>query len=140
MLPPFAWTDGRVADPGIGYLLYWPLSATAGVCGVTALLGYGRRLETVGGAWFGYLRESALPVYVLHQAGIVVIAYWLVHLSLPLAARWLVLMVAALATPLAIYHALVRPFPVVRAAFGMRAGNGRTSAAAVAPLSTPARP
>ena len=105
MLPPFAWTDGRVADPGIGYLLYWPLSATAGVCGVAAILGYGRRLETVGGAWFGYLRESALPVYV----------------------------------PLAIYHALVRPFPMVRAAFGMRAGSARGHAAAVAPLSTPSR-
>ena len=63
MLPLLAWLDGRITDPGIGYLLYWPLSATAGVCGVAAVLGYGRRLETVGSAWFGYLRESALPVY-----------------------------------------------------------------------------
>jgi hypothetical protein len=63
MLPLLAWTDGRIADPSVGYLLYWPLSATAGVCGVAALLGYGRRLETVGGTWFGYLRESALAVY-----------------------------------------------------------------------------
>jgi hypothetical protein len=78
-------------------------------------------------------------VYVLHQAVIVVIAYWLVHLSLPLTARWLVLMVAALATTLAIYHALVRPFPVMRAAFGLRAGSARGHAAAVAPLSTPSR-
>jgi hypothetical protein len=137
MLPPFVWMDGRVADAGIGYLLYWPLSATAGVCGVAALLGYGRRLETVGGAWFGYLRESALPVYVLHQAVIVVMAYWLVHLPLPVAARWLVLIVAALATTLAIYHAIVRPFPVMRAAFGLRVGNARGHAAVAAALSTP---
>jgi hypothetical protein len=137
MLPPFVCMDGRVADRGIGYLLYWPLSATAGVCGVAALLGYGRRLETVGGAWFGYLRESALPVYALHQAVIVVMAYWLVHLPLPVAARWLVLIVAALATTLAIYHAIVRPFPVMRAAFGLRVGNARGHAAVAAALSTP---
>jgi hypothetical protein len=55
------------------------------------------------------------------------------------AARWLVLMVAALATTLAIYHALVRPIPVMRAAFGLRAGSARGHAAAVASLSTPSR-
>lgn len=94
---------------------------------------------TLAGWSLERFRESALPVYVLHQAVIVVMAYWLVHLALPLAARWLVLMVAALATTLAIYHALVRPFPVMRAAFGLRAGNARGQAAAVAPLSTPSR-
>src|SRR5262249_31146093 len=87
--------------------------------------------ETVGSAWFGYLRESALPVYVLHQAVIVVLAYWLVHLPLPLAARWAVLMVAGLATTLAIYHALVRPFPVMRAAFRLRARQSRAEPIAV---------
>jgi fucose 4-O-acetylase-like acetyltransferase len=133
MLPLLAVLDGRIAEPGVGYLLYWPLSATAGVCGIAALLGYGRRLETVGGAWFGYLRESALPVYVLHQAVIVVLAYWLVHLPLPLMARWAVLLVAALAITLAVYHALVRPVPLVRAAFGLRARDGRPEMAAAAP-------
>src|SRR5262249_30245957 len=63
---------------------------------------------------------------------IVVVAYWLVHLPLPVAARWQVLMVAALATTLAIYHALVRPLAVMRAAFGLRVGNARGHAAAVA--------
>jgi glucans biosynthesis protein C len=132
MLPLLARLDGRIAEPGLGYILYWPLSATAGVCGVTAVLGYGRRLETVGGAWFSYLRESALPVYVLHQAVIVVLAYWLVHLPLPLLARWAILMVAGLATTLAIYHELVRPIPVMRAAFGLRARQSRAEPAAVA--------
>jgi hypothetical protein len=86
----------------------------------------------VGVAWFSYLRESALPVYVLHQAVIVVLAYWLVHLPLPLLARWAILMVAGLATTLAIYHALVRPIPVMRAAFGLRARQSRAEPAAVA--------
>ena len=65
--------------------------------------------------------------------GIGYLLYW------PLAARWLVVTVAALATTLAIYHALVRPFPVMRAAFGLRAGSARGHVAAVAPLSTPSR-
>ena len=80
-------------------------------------------------------REESRCGERLHQAVIVVMAYWLVHLPLPVAARWLVLMVAALATTLAIDHALVRPFPVMRAAFGLRVGNARGHAAAA--LSTP---
>jgi hypothetical protein len=85
--------------------------------------------------WFIHQFHMPLSVYVLHQAVIVVMAYWLVHLPLPVAARWLVLMVAALATTLAIYHPLVRPFPVMRAAFGLRVGNARGHAAAA--VSTP---
>src|SRR5262249_31195808 len=108
-----------------GDLFDWPVVAPGGVCGVAAVLGCGRRLETVGGAWFGYLRESALPVYVLHQAVIVVLAYWLVHLPLPLLARWAVLMVVAVAPPLAVFPPLRRPLPPLPAAFRLRAPPGR---------------
>ena len=125
MLPLLAALDGRVADPGLGYLLYWPLNATAGVCGVAALLGFGRRLETVSSAGFGYLCDAALPAYVLHQAVIVVLAYRLVHLPLPLMARWVVLTLAAIVTTMSVYHVLVRPIPAVRVALGLRARPAR---------------
>jgi hypothetical protein len=58
-------------------------SAIAGWCFVVAILGLGHRFLSFTNAALDYLRSSSLPVYVLHQVGIIVVGYWLV-LDLPL--------------------------------------------------------
>jgi len=119
-LPLLAVLGERVGVPGPGYVAFQILGATAGVTGVAALLGYGTRLASVGGSAFTYLREAALPLYILHQGVIVVLGYWIVRSDLPLAATYLVLLAAAVVLTFAVHHLVVRPLTPLRLAFGMR--------------------
>ena len=121
MLPLLAVLEERIVEPGPGYLVYWPLTAVAGVSAMIALLGHAERVAHVAGAAFGYLRDAAMPVYVLHQAVIVVLGYWMVAIDAPIVARYVALLVGSVALTMAAYHLLVRPSRVLRVAFGMRA-------------------
>jgi len=95
-------------------------SAVAGWCFVLALLGIGRRFFTSTSPILGYLSESAFPVYVLHQAAIVLPGYWIVRLPLGITAKFTLLLVVSVAVTLATYQWLVRPFAVSRFLLGMR--------------------
>jgi uncharacterized protein (DUF2147 family)/fucose 4-O-acetylase-like acetyltransferase len=95
-------------------------SAVAGWCFVLSLLGFARRASLPDGPVLAYLAESALPVYILHQLAIVGIGYWIVGLSLGIAAKFVLLVLLAFAATLAVYHVVVRPLPLLRFAFGMR--------------------
>jgi uncharacterized protein (DUF2147 family)/peptidoglycan/LPS O-acetylase OafA/YrhL len=95
-------------------------SAVAGWCFVVALLGIGRRFLTSSSPALAYLSESAFPVYVLHQAGIVLPGYFVVRLPLGIAAKFGLLLAVSVAVTLAVYHCLVRPFAVSRFLLGMR--------------------
>jgi len=66
------------------------------------------------------LRESAFPVYVLHQAAIVLPGYFIIRLDLGIAAKFGLLLVVSLAITLATYQWLVRPFALTRFLLGMR--------------------
>jgi glucan biosynthesis protein C len=95
-------------------------SAVAGWCFVVALLGIGRRFFTSSSLVLSYLSESAFPVYVLHQAAIVLPGYWIVRLPLGITAKFALLLVVSVAITLATYQWLVRPFVVSRFLLGMR--------------------
>jgi uncharacterized protein (DUF2147 family) len=96
-------------------------TAVAGWCFVIALLGIARRYFTATGPGLVYLSESAFPVYVLHQAAIVLPGYWVVGLPLGIATKYVLLLLLAVAITMATYHWLVRPFAVPRFLLGMRA-------------------
>jgi uncharacterized protein (DUF2147 family)/fucose 4-O-acetylase-like acetyltransferase len=95
-------------------------SAIAGWCFVVALLGIGKRFFTSTSPTLAYLSESAFPVYVLHQMGIVVPGYFIVRLPLGVAAKFCLLLAVSVAVTLAAYQWLVRPFAVSRFLLGMR--------------------
>jgi glucan biosynthesis protein C len=95
-------------------------SAIAGWCFVVALLGIGKRFFTSTSPTLAYLSESAFPVYVLHQAGIVVPGYFIVRLPLGVPAKFGLLLAVSVAVTLAAYQWLVRPFAVSRFLLGMR--------------------
>jgi uncharacterized protein (DUF2147 family) len=96
-------------------------TAVAGWCFVLAFLGIARRYLTATGPALSYLSESAFPVYVLHQAAIVLPGYWVVGLPLGIATKYVLLLLLAVAVTMGIYHWLVRPFTVPRFLLGMRA-------------------
>jgi hypothetical protein len=96
-------------------------TAIAGWCFVIALLGIARRYFTASTQALAYLSESAFPVYVLHQAAIVLPGYVVVGLPLGIATKFVLLLLLAVAITMATYHWLVRPFAVPRFLLGMRA-------------------
>jgi glucan biosynthesis protein C len=127
MLPILATLEERIVTPGPGYLLYWPLNAAAGVCGVAAILGFGARLAAVDGPAFRYLREAALPVYALHQTVIVVLGYGIVNAAAPLGVRYVALLGASVVVTLALYHFAVRGVRPVAVLFGMKLPDRRAA-------------
>jgi uncharacterized protein (DUF2147 family)/fucose 4-O-acetylase-like acetyltransferase len=93
-------------------------SAIAGWCLNIVILGLGERLRRAWGSALPYLRDSAFPVYVLHQAAIVVPGYFLIQLPLGIAAKFLLVLSVALLSALALYHFVVRPWEPVAVLFG----------------------
>jgi peptidoglycan/LPS O-acetylase OafA/YrhL len=96
-------------------------SAVAGWCFVVAFLGLARRYFTASGPALAYLSESAFPVYVLHQAAIVLPGYFVVGLALGIATKFVLLLLLSVALTMATYHWLVRPLAVPRFLLGMKA-------------------
>jgi len=103
-------------------------SAVAGWAFLIVLLGLGRQRLSFTTPALRYLAEAALPIYVLHQAAIVIPGFWLVQLPLGITAKFVLLLAAAFLVTFAVYHVLVRPLQPLRILFGMR------------PLACPLRP
>ena len=123
---------------------HWPLTATlaaaafaarlatenpavrdmlGGVVGwgcVLALLGAFRQWQNAHGPALVYLRDSALPIYILHQLPVVAIGAWITSLPLPLPLQFLAVLAGATTLTLGAYHFLVRPWPWARRLLGMR--------------------
>jgi peptidoglycan/LPS O-acetylase OafA/YrhL len=99
-------------------------TALAGWCFIVAILGFARARLARPSPALGYLTESAYPVYLLHQIAIVGIGYWLVQLPLGggfgIALEFALLLAAATAATVGIYHFVVRPVPLLRFLHGMR--------------------
>src|SRR5581483_3015906 len=108
-------------------------TAVAGWCLVVGMLGFARRALSFATRGLDYLVESALPVYILHQAGIVVPGYFIVQLPLGIAAKFFLLLAVAVASTMAVYHFVVRPFGPTRFLFGMRPRARRAAAWRAAP-------
>src|SRR5262249_28369700 len=95
-------------------------SAVAGWCFVVAFLGIARRWFVAGEPALAYLSESAFPVYVLHQAAIVVPGWFIVGLPAGVATKFALLLTVSVAFTMATYHWLVRPFAIPRLLLGMK--------------------
>ena len=66
-----------------------------------------------------YLAQASYPVYILQTTVIVIIAFYVVQLGVPLVVQWAVLLVAAVAGTFALYE-VVRRVGVLRFLFGMK--------------------
>ncbi|HEY8570874.1 acyltransferase family protein [Phenylobacterium sp.] len=105
---------------GAGSLAYWVSDGLYGWATVLAVFGYGARYLNRPSAVLSYLNEAVLPIYVLHQPILLISAYLLfpVRLPLPLEGALLVLITAGPA--LAIYHLAIRPIGPMRFLFGVK--------------------
>lgn len=97
------------------------LYAWAAIC---AVCGFARAHLDRPSALLSHLNEAVLPVYVLHQPILLLTAYCIFPLRLPLAVEGLTLAAVTVAGSLAIHETLIRPFALGRALFGLQARRG----------------
>jgi glucans biosynthesis protein C len=96
---------GRELDAGEPrWIAEQGLSAVAGACVVMAVLGYGAKLLAGRERGLAYARESAMPVYVLHQPIILLLAVPVVGLPLGVGPKLGLLLGASTAATVGAYH------------------------------------
>ncbi len=111
-------------------------TAVAGWCLVLVIVGAGHRFLAFDTPALRYLAASAFPVYVLHQAAIVIPGYFIVQLPLGIAAKLVLLLATAVALTLAAYHFVVRRFAAVAFLFAAHRPPARARMAPAAPAAT----
>ena len=105
----------RVNDPA--WSVVSGLYAWAAIC---ALCGFARAALNRPSALLSHLNEAVLPIYVLHQPILLVAAFWLFPLRLPVPVEVLLLAGATGLGSFAAYEALIRPFAISRFLFGLK--------------------
>lgn len=105
------------------------LSAVVGACAVMAILGYGAELLANRRSGLPYARESAMPVYVLHQPVIILLAVPIVALPAGVPVKLALLLGASTAATVGAYH-LARRSPLLLRLLGAKAAGPSRSGGA----------
>jgi glucan biosynthesis protein C len=90
-------------------------------CLVLGILGTGSRFLYFNHKNLTYANEAVLPFYILHQPVLLVIGYFVVQWSLPILAKYAIILSCAFIIIIALYELLVRRWNVLRFLFGMKA-------------------
>ena len=115
-------TQSVASDPasiGLLYVIVSTIWALNGWCWVIAFLGYGRKYLSLNHTLLSASNELVLPFYVLHQAVIVAVAFYVVGLDLIAVVKYLLIVVASLPIILAALYPISK-INVLRFLFGMR--------------------
>lgn len=99
-----------------------------GWAGLVAILGFARRYLNFAHPILRYAGEAVLPIYILHQPIIVVIAYIMRGWAMSVGLKYLILSTTALAITLLAYELLVRRFNLLRFLFGLKRLPGQRAA------------
>jgi hypothetical protein len=83
-------------------------------------LGFGRRFLNRGGRFINYANEAALPVYIIHLPMVVMIGFYVIKFDLPIAVKYLAIIILPLVSSVLLYEIAVRRFNVVRFFFGLK--------------------
>jgi peptidoglycan/LPS O-acetylase OafA/YrhL len=111
------------------YEVFWGSSAIyvlTGWTGVLALIGTARHLADVSNRFTAYMGAASYPVYIIHQAILVAIAYYVIMLAIPPALQFAAIVILSILFTFACYE-ILRRIPVVRVLFGI-AGPQKRSA------------
>ncbi len=113
------WLTG-LADPVWSAALWSIASGLYAWTIIGALAGYAGRYLNHPSALLSHLNEAILPVYVLHQPILLVAAYLMFPLRLPLTEEAAVLIAVTAFGSLAVYEIAIRPLAVTRFLFGLK--------------------
>ncbi|MFA4850062.1 MAG: acyltransferase family protein, partial [Methanoregula sp.] len=101
--------------------VFWGNSAIfvlTGWTGVLALMGAGRHLFDRTNNFAAYLGAASYPVYIIHQAILVAIAYYVVKLAIPPSLQFMAIVIFSILLTFSCYE-ILRRIPGVRALFGI---------------------
>lgn len=96
------------------------LSGLFGWAAICAIIGFAHRYFDTPSALLSHLNEAVLPIYVLHQPILLLTAFAVFPLHLPLAAEATLLVAATSLGSLAVYETAIRPFVITRFLFGLK--------------------
>lgn len=105
-----------------------PMSALRAViawCWLATIIGVAKRYLDFGTALLSEANQAVLVFYILHLPVMVGVAYCTLTWDLPILATYLFTEVVSMVIIIGLYVALIRPFPVMRMAFGMKARKAR---------------
>jgi len=88
-------------------------------CFILAILGFGMMHLTSTGRFLGYATEAVLPFYMLHQAVIVLIGFWIIRLQIPVLAKYVIITLLSFIAIMVSYE-VIRRVGVLRFLFGMK--------------------
>jgi peptidoglycan/LPS O-acetylase OafA/YrhL len=83
-------------------------------------LALGIRFLNAPRRWVDYGQESVLPIYVVHQPIILVLAYFIVQWDASLIVKMVATVISSFLVAFGLYEAVIRPFAPMRALFGMK--------------------
>lgn len=106
----------------VGAALGYGLPAAAGWCLVLAALGIGSRVARPGPR-LAWLATAGMPIYVLHQLGVVLAAWWLDPLPLPAPVRLVLVLATSVIGVLLVYGLVVQRVGWLAAALGSKAAR-----------------
>ena len=122
-VPESRWNDLR----GIIFTVLWPVTAWSWVFGI---VGYGKRYLNRDHSTLKYLNQAAYPFYILHQTVIVILAYYLTRNDADgVGMKYVYTVGITLFVTTGIFHFFIKPFPVMRFLFGMKADSSKSTKA-----------
>lgn len=130
---PLVGYSAELEGHGARFLVYHVLRVANLWAWVVACLGYGAAYLTRGGRWLHLANQAVYPFYIIHQTVIVLMGYWLIDWSPPLAFKFATLVVAAFVITGLLYSMLILPFGVMRTLFGVKPEPPPASLAQAAP-------
>jgi hypothetical protein len=110
----------------VGWWFQYTLSSW---CFILAILGLGMKYLTATGRFLRYATEAVLTFYMLHQPIILLIAFWVVQLQIPILVKYLIIVILSFAGIMLLYEG-IRRVGVLRFFFGMKLGRRRVKSRA----------
>ncbi len=102
------WVGGILLGHGEFFWGTSILFAATGWVGVLALMGMGRHIFNMNNRFTGYLTAASYPVYIIHQAAIVAMAYYLVMVPVSPALQYIAIVVLGMVLTFGCYEILRR--------------------------------
>ncbi len=119
ILHPLWYSERRYA-PTAAMVVYHFLNNFHIWMWLLAALGYGRRYLSFNHPFLRRANEAVYPFYILHQTVIIIIGYHLAYANWSIAVKFPLAAAATFLICWAIYALAIRPWNLLRVAFGMK--------------------
>jgi hypothetical protein len=105
---------------GLGYLGYQALRSINTWSWIVFFLFWGLKSLNFRSSILDYCQEAELPFYLLHQAVILAVGFWVIHWDLGVGVKYLIICGISFLLIMAIYEGVVKRIVPLRFLFGLK--------------------